>query len=259
MSDRRTRQKELRTAKREAEKKKDARKELRRRIITAFGFGAVVVGFFALSAVFDGDGQLPTGYEAFRAQDTACGADQPAEQAVEQFDAPEVQDDLEGATAVTATLETSCGPIVIELDLDNPQTANSFVFLAREGFYDGQVFYRVLANFAIQGGDPEANGTGGPGYRVPDEFPPDDFVYEEGVVAMDNRGRGTTGSDLFIVIGDASALNPQFNVLGTVTSGEEALEAIRGIETARRPGFREDSLPLETIYIESVTIEITGS
>jgi peptidylprolyl isomerase len=178
---------------------------------------------------------------------------------VQQFDAPEVQDDLEGATAVTATLETSCGPIVIELDLDNPQTANSFVFLAREGFYDGQVFYRVLANFAIQGGDPEANGTGGPGYRVPDEFPPDDFVYEEGVVAMDNRGRGTTGSDLFIVVGDASALNPQFNVLGTVTSGEGTLEAIRGIETARRPGFREDSLPLETIYIESVTIEITGS
>ena len=72
-------------------------------------------------------------------------------------------------------------------------------------------------------------------------------------------GRGTTGSDMFIVVGDASALNPQFNVLGTVISGQEAIDAITEIETARRPGFREDSLPLETVYIETVTIEVTGS
>jgi cyclophilin family peptidyl-prolyl cis-trans isomerase len=259
MSDRRQRQKELRAAKKEAEKKKSARKELTRRILTAFGFGAVVVAFFAVGAVFDGEGALPTGYEAFREQDTACGSDQPPEQEVLSFDAPEDQSDLDGASAATATIETSCGTIVVELDLDFPGTVNSFVFLAREGFYDGQVFHRVLENFVIQGGDPEANGTGGPGYRLPDEFPPDDFVYEPGVVAMDNRGRGTTGSDMFIVVGDASALNPQFNVLGTVISGQDAIDAITEVDTARRPGFREDSLPLETIYIESITIDVTGS
>lgn len=258
MSDRRQRQKELRAAKKEAEKKKSARKELTRRILTAFGFGAVVVGFFAFGAIFDGDGALPTGYEAFRAQVTACGADQPPAQSVEQFDAPEVQADLETATAATATIQTSCGEIVIDINLDNAATVNSFVFLAREGFYDGQVFHRVLDNFVIQGGDPEANATGGPGYRVPDEFPAEDFEYEAGVVAMDNRGRGTTGSDMFIVVGDASSLNPQFNVLGTVVSGQDAIDAITQIETARRPGFREDSLPLETIYIETVTIDVTG-
>lgn len=259
MSDRRHRQKELRAAKKEAEKKKSARRELTRRLLTAFGFGAIVVGFFALSAIFDGDGNLPTGYEAFRAQPTACGADQPTAQIVEQFDAPETQTDLENATEATATLQTSCGEIVIDLNLDSAATINSFVFLAREGFYDGQVFHRVLANFVIQGGDPEANGTGGPGYRVPDEFPDDDFVFEPGVVAMDNRGGGTTGSDMFIVVADASALLPRFNVLGTVVSGQEAIDAITEIDTARRPGFREDSLPLETVYIETVTIDITGS
>jgi cyclophilin family peptidyl-prolyl cis-trans isomerase len=259
MSDRRHRQKELRAAKKEAEKKKSARRELSRRILTAFGFGAIVVGFFAIGAIFDGDGSLPTGYEAFRAQETACGADQPPAQSVEQFDAPESQTDLETATAATATLQTSCGEIVIDLNLDSAATVNSFAFLAREGFYDGQVFHRILPNFVIQGGDPEANGTGGPGYRVPDEFPDDDFVYEVGVVAMDNRGRGTTGSDMFIVVADASSLNPQFNVLGTVISGQETIDAITAVDTARRPGFREDSLPLETVYIETVTIDVTGS
>jgi cyclophilin family peptidyl-prolyl cis-trans isomerase len=258
MSDRRNRQKELRAAKKEAEKKKSARRELTRRILTAFGFGAVVVGFFALGAIFDGDGSLPTGYEAFRDQETACGADQPPAQSVLQFEAPEPQPDLESATSATATLQTSCGEIVIDLNLDNAATVNSFVFLAREGFYDGQVFHRILEDFVIQGGDPEANGTGGPGYNVPDEFPASDFVYEAGVVAMDNRGRGTTGSDMFIVVGDASALNPQFNVLGTVVSGQEAIDEITAIETARRPGFREDSLPLETVYIDTITIDVTG-
>jgi cyclophilin family peptidyl-prolyl cis-trans isomerase len=85
-------------------------------------------------------------------------------------------------------------------------------------------------------------------------------VYEPGVVAMDNIGKGTTGSRFFIVTGEAaSALNPQFNVLGNVTSGMEALERIAAVETALRPGSREESLPLETVYIERVTVEVTGS
>jgi peptidylprolyl isomerase len=162
---------------------------------------------------------------------------------------------------VVATLQTSCGEVVIELDPENyPKTVESFVFLAREGFFDGQVFHRVVDGFRVFAGDPEATGSGGPGYRVPDEFPPDDFVYEPGVVAMDNIGKGTTGSRFFIVTGEAaSALNPQFNVLGNVTSGMEALERIAAVETALRPGSREESLPLETVYIERATVEVTGS
>lgn len=258
MSDRRQRQKELRAAKREAERKREARSELGRRLLTALGFGAVVVGFFALTTIFDGDGTLPTGYELFRSQPTACDADAPAEEEVLEFDAPEVQQDLQDATSATATVETSCGTFVIDLALDYPATVNSFVFLAREDFYDGQVFHRVLEGFDIQGGDPAANGTGGPGYRVPDEFPPDDFVYEKGAVFMANQGRGTTGSQFRIAMDDLTILNPSFNLLGYVVQGMEVLEVIEQVDTAISPGTRENSLPLESIYIEDVVIEVSG-
>ena len=162
---------------------------------------------------------------------------------------------------MVATLQTSCGEIVIDLNVSGaPETVNSFVFLAREGFFDGQVFHRVVKEFRSFTGDPEANGTGGPGYTIDDEHPPDDFVYEPGVVAMQNQGRGTTGSEFFFVTGeDASVLTPQFNVLGLLISGEATLAEIEQIETALRPGSREQSLPLETVYIESVTIEVTDS
>lgn len=259
MTDRRQRQKEQRTAKKAAEKKAEGRKELRKRILTALGFGVVVVAVFAAGSIFSNEGEIPTGYEAYRSQPTACGADQPPAETVTQFEQPETQTDLEGATSATATIETSCGPIEIQLDLDNIATVNSFVFLAREGFYDGQVFHRILDGFVIQGGDPEAAGTGGPGYRLPNEFPPDGFEYGEDVVAMANRGSGTTGSQFFIVIGDATSLTPTFNVLGDVVSGQETLEQIAAVPTAQQPGSVEQSLPLESVYIESIAIDITGS
>ena len=123
---------------------------------------------------------------------------------------------------------------MIELDpAGYPETVNSFVFLAREGFFDGQVFYRIIADFQLFSGDPMADGTGGPGYRLPDELPPDDFVYTPGVVAMDNVGKGTTGSRFFIVLSDdAQVLNPQFNGLGNVISGQETLDRIQAVDTA---------------------------
>lgn len=259
MSDRRQRQKELRAAKKKAEKKKEARRELSRRLLTAFGFGALVVGFFAVTSFLEGDGALPTGYELFRSQETACDAEAPPEESVASYDQPEPQTDLEDATSATATIETSCGPIVIELALENEVTVNSFVFLAREGFYDGQAFHRILEGFDIQGGDPAADGTGGPGYTIADEFPRDDFVYEEGAVFMANRGRGTTGSQFRIALSDLTILNPSFNLLGHVVSGSDTLEKMAAIDTALSPGTRESSLPLESVYIESITIEVTGS
>jgi len=261
MTDRRRRQKEQRAAKREAEKKQVARKELGRRLGTALVFGVVVIGIVVAGAYFGNDeGDLPGGYEGFRDQSTACGAEQPEPEPVLAFPAPVPQTDVTAESTIAVTLETSCGDIVIELDpAGYPVTANSFVFLAREGFFDGQVFHRVVEDFRVFSGDPEANGSGGPGYRIADEFPADDFVLAPGMVMMDNVGRGTTGSQFFILTGDAATtLNPQFNFLGEVISGEDTLVAIARVETAVRPGSTEQSLPLETVYIERATVDVTG-
>ena len=158
---------------------------------------------------------------------------------------------------VTATIDTSCGQFVIELDAAGyPETVNSFVFLARQGFYDGQAVHRIRADWVIQGGDPAGDGTGDAGYEIPDEFPPEDFVYVDGIVAMANAGKGTTGSQFFIVLGDsARVLNPQYNVLGRVISGKETLARIAEVEVGLQGGSREQSRPLETVYINSVSIE----
>lgn len=262
MSDRRQRQKEKRAAKREAERKRESRRELGRRLVTALVFGLVVVGIFVVTSLFGGDDtEAPSTYEDYRSQETACGAEQPPPEQIMTFDAPEEQDDITESTTATATVTTSCGAFVIDLNTDGaPETVNSFVFLAREGFYDGQVVHRIAEDFVIQTGDPQADGTGEPGYVVPDEPPPDDFVYEEGVVAMWSRGALSTGSQFMVITGpDGEFLTNQFNVLGTIASGQETVDAIMGIETATAPGSVEQSRPLETVYIESISIEVADS
>jgi peptidylprolyl isomerase len=174
------------------------------------------------------------------------------------FTEPTQQEDLDSVTG--ALIETSCGDVHIELDpAGYPATVNSFVFLAREGFYDGQVFHRILADFVVQGGDPDGDGSGGPGYTIDDELPADGFTYVDGTVAMANAGAGTTGSQFFIVIGDdAAVLSPRYNILGAVTTGHEALDAMAQVPVATRPGSNEKSVPLETVYIERITIETAG-
>lgn len=263
MSDRRQRQKEQRAAKREAERKQESRRELGRRLITALVFGLVVVGIFAVSGVFGGDDPdaLPGSYEDYRSQETACGATEPPPEEIMTFVEPEPQSDITADATVLATITTSCGDIVIELNnAEAPETANSFVFLAREGYYDGQVIHRIVENFVFQTGDPEANGTGGPGYVIADEFPDDEFVYDRGVVAMSNRGTRSTGSQFFVVTGDDGRfLTNSFSVLGYVVSGNEAISGIMEVETATAPGSVEQSLPLQTVYIESITIDVAGS
>ncbi|MDP3983460.1 MAG: peptidylprolyl isomerase, partial [Acidimicrobiia bacterium] len=107
-------------------------------------------------------------------------------------------------------------------------------------------------------GDPKANGSGGPGYVVPDEFPTSDFVYQPGVVAMANRGAGTTGSQFFIVIGeDARVLGNTFSILGQVVAGQDVLDRITAVPTGVLPGTTERSRPLESVYLEDVTIEVS--
>jgi cyclophilin family peptidyl-prolyl cis-trans isomerase len=262
MSDRRQRQKEARAAKKEAERKHESRRALFRTLGTAVVFGLVVVAILGFSGWFgSGSDDLPGSYEDFRNQTTACGATAPPPEQVMSFAEPVTQDDITADSVVTATIVTSCGEIVLELNnSEAPETANSFVFLAREGFYDGQVIHRISENFVFQTGDPVANGTGGPGYVIADEFPEDGFIYEPGVVAMANRGSRSTGSQFFVVVGeDGRFLTNQFNVLGHVVSGDDAIEAIMAIETATAPGSNEQSLPLETVFIESITIEVSDS
>ncbi len=130
---------------------------------------------------------------------------------------------------------------------------NNFVFLSREGFYDGLTFHRVVSGFVIQGGDPEGKGYGGPGYTFPDELPDDG--YPAGSVAMANSGPGTNGSQFFIVTGDASALPNSFSKFGRIVKG---LRVARTIETFvdpdADPGDPASQTPTSPIYIFSVRI-----
>lgn len=262
MTDRRQRQKEQRAAKREAERKQHSRRELRRRLTTALVFGLIVVGIFAVSGAFRADDtDIPGTYEDYRSHPTACGAEAPPPEVIMTFDGPEPQADITETSQVTATLATSCGELVIDLNTAGaPATVNSFVFLAREGFYDGHVVHRIVEDFVFQTGDPQADGTGGPGYVIADERPDAGFEYEAGVVAMANRGSRSTGSQFFVVTGpDGRFLTNNFNVLGSVVSGEDTISEIMAVPTATAPGTVERSRPLESVYIESITIEVADS
>lgn len=260
MTDRRQRQKQARAAAREAERKAAARRELRRRITVGLGLGlAVALLLLALGTFSSGEVDLPEALADFREQPTACEGELPEPPEAMQFEAP-INQALRSDATVTATVVTSCGEFVVELDnAAFPQTVNNFVFLARNGYFDGTAIHRISADFVFQGGDPTANGTGGPGYTIADEFPSDDFVYEPGVVAMANAGRGTTGSQFFVVTGErATTLNPTFNVVGRVTDGMDVVERIEAVPTRAQPGGREVSYPTQSVYIESVTITVGG-
>lgn len=225
------------------------------------GLGAAVALLLLALGTFSqsDDDEVPEALADFRSQATACDASIPDPPTEMRFQTP-INQALRADAVITATLETSCGTIVLELDNEAfPQTVNNFVFLARNGYYDGTAFHRIAADFVIQGGDPTAAGTGGPGYTIADEFPPTGFVYEPGVVAMANAGRGTTGSQFFIVSGaTASTLNPSFNVLGRVIDGLDVVDRIDQVPTRRQAAGREQSYPTESVYLESVTITVNG-
>ncbi len=206
---------------------------------------------FQLFAIGEAPPTPPADYAGFRAQPTACGSAQPYPVEILTFEAAESQG-LNGT--INAILSTSCGDIELTLDVETyPETVNSFVFLARAGYYDGIVCHRLVSGFVLQCGDQTATGTSGPGYTVPDEFPEDGFVYEQGVVAMANAGAGTTGSQFFIIIGDGSFLDNTFSILGTVVGSEEALAALTAVPLGLS-ARGEPSVPLETIYLNSVEI-----
>ena len=132
----------------------------------------------------------------------------------------------------TATIATPRGDITIDMEARHaPKTVNNFVTLARDGFYDGLTFHRVIPNFMIQGGDPQGTGTGGPGYKFEDETKGNPQTHERGVISMANAGPNTNGSQFFITHGPQPHLNGRHTVFGTVTSGMDAVDAVRQGDT----------------------------
>lgn len=134
--------------------------------------------------------------------------------------------------ACQCIISTERGDIELELYPEHaPLTVNNFVFLAREGFYDGTTFHRVISDFMIQGGDPTGTGRGGPGYRFADEFDGNPLRHERGVISMANAGPGTNGSQFFITHGPQPHLDGRHTVFGRVTSGQDVVDAIRQGDT----------------------------
>ena len=142
---------------------------------------------------------------------------------------------LEEGAEYRAILHTAQGEITLRLRADlAPQSVNSFIFLAREGFYDGCTFHRVVPGFVAQGGDPTGSGSGGPGYRIPDELSAEAF--EAGTVGMANAGPNTNGSQFFIVLAPAEHLTGRYTLFAEVEHGMDVAQAL----TARDPSAGDD-------------------
>jgi peptidyl-prolyl cis-trans isomerase B (cyclophilin B) len=155
-----------------------------------------------------------------------------------KYSAPEQV--VDPAHRYVATITTDRGDIVVALDTARaPKSVNNFVFLAREGFYDGLTFHRIVDNFVIQGGCPEGTGRGGPGYRFDDE--PVHGEYEPGAVAMANSGPNTNGSQFFIcTVDDRHKLTKSYNLFGLVVKGMEVVGVIRKDDVMKSVTIEEE-------------------
>jgi cyclophilin family peptidyl-prolyl cis-trans isomerase len=177
-------------------------------------------------------------------------AEEPAPKGDGNLKKPKEQ--LDPAKTYVATVSTNCGDFEITLDAKRaPKTGGSFKALADEGFFDGTTFHRIVSGFVIQGGDPNGDGTGGPGFSVV-EAPPQDLVYEKGIVAMAKTGAeaaGTSGSQFFVVTAEDAGLPPDYALLGKVTSGQDVVDKIGVAETD--PATEK---PLEPVVINSVKV-----
>jgi len=153
---------------------------------------------------------------------------------------------IDPARRYRATIQTSAGTMTADLfATDAPKTVNNFVFLARDGFYDGVIFHRVISGFMIQGGDPTGTGRGGPGYRFADE--PVSRPYSRGTLAMANAGPDTNGSQFFIMHADYG-LPPNYTIFGKLTDGEDVVDVIASAKADA------NDRPAEPVRIERVEI-----
>jgi cyclophilin family peptidyl-prolyl cis-trans isomerase len=159
-----------------------------------------------------------------------------------------------------ATVDTTLGSFKIQLfPQETPIAVNNFVFLSKQGFYNGVIFHRIMKDFMIQTGDPNGGGSGGPGYKFADELPPK-HLYDPGIVAMANSGPNTNGSQFFICTGpDAHSLdNPPYNLytqFGQVIEGMDVVQNIASVPVEPNPNMGgEPSKPLNPPAIKSITI-----
>jgi peptidyl-prolyl cis-trans isomerase B (cyclophilin B) len=215
---------------------------------------ALILALAGLFLAACGEGEDSAGEE-----ESSLTADSPCEPA----EVPEPREvDLEpppskpSAPKLTAVVETTCGSFEIALDTKgNPKTAASFEYLAEEGVLDGTPFHRIVPGFVIQAGDPAGTGSGpGPGYSV-DEPPPADTSYTRGIVAMaktEAEPPGRSGSQFFVVTAADAGLPPDYAIAGEVTKGFDVVETIEGFGD---PQSGETGTPLDTVLVESVTIE----
>lgn len=213
-----------------------------------------LVAALAIAALLVACGDDDSGEQATTTTAAAAGECQDVEQPAPKDESfKKAEQVLEPGESATATVETSCGSFVIELDTSrSPKTANSFAFLAEQGFYDGTTFHRIAPGFVIQGGDPQGNGTGGPGYTVV-EPPGANTVYRNGLVAMaksEAEPAGASGSQFFVVTAPADAgLPPDYAVLGKVTEGIDVVKAIGEL------GDPATEQPTQVVTIDAVTID----
>lgn len=155
----------------------------------------------------------------------------------------------------TATIKTNKGDIEVQLFAsEDPLTVNNFVFLARQGFYDGVIFHRILQGFVIQTGDPTGTGSGGPGYQFADEKVTRDYL--PGTLAMANSGPNTNGSQFFICLSDLrTQLAKNYTIFGIVTSGMDVVQTIAATPVKANPNMGgEVSSPTQDVHMISVTI-----
>jgi peptidyl-prolyl cis-trans isomerase B (cyclophilin B) len=222
----------------------------RRWIILAV-FAVVAVGIVAAVLISRGgsdNGDSSSGSSTEAGANGCKKVEAPAPKTV-SFKAP--QEVLKPGEEATAVVKTSCGTFEIALDTKRaPKTANSFAFLAEEGFYDDLTFHRVAPGFVIQGGDPEGTGTGGPGYSV-DEKPPANLAYTKGIVAMAKSPAeppGRSGSQFYVVTAPDAGLPPEYALVGKVSKGYDVVEKIDALGTP-------EEKPKQTVLIEEMTID----
>ena len=161
---------------------------------------------------------------------------------------------LDASKTYEVELQTSCGSFTNRLaQRISPTAAASFASLARGGFFDDTIFHRIVPGFVIQGGDPTASGTGGPGYSTRDRVP-QSASYGVGVVAMAKAGNepaGTAGSQFFVVTGAGAGLTPDYALLGKVTKGMKVVQAIGQLGDPASGGA---GTPLQSVVIEKAAV-----
>ncbi|HET7588691.1 MAG TPA: peptidylprolyl isomerase [Solirubrobacterales bacterium] len=212
-------------------------------------FAVVAIAIVAVILITRGGGSDDSGSSPGEAGASGCKqVEAPAPKTV-SFKQPKQV--LKAGEEATAVVKTSCGTFDIALDTKRaPKTANSFAFLAEEGFYDELTFHRIVPEFVIQGGDPEGTGAGGPGYKVV-EKPPSNLAYTKGIVAMAKSSAeppGTSGSQFFVVTGADAGLPPEYALVGKVSKGFSTVARIGKLGTP-------EEKPKQTVLIEEVTIE----